>query len=1412
MSSNIEKITITKLKGAENYEVWALRTIAYLTKEGLNTALITNDITDDINSKALSHIQLLIDDGPLLQIQHIKNAFEVWNSLKNLYSPKGFSSEFLICRDFFDTTLEKYSNKMEEYLNKIKQLSDQLKAKNIELPKQVIIAWVLNNLTDNYDGLVSNITQSLRNDINSYNLENLFSNLLDESKRQDSKELSQALYSSNKNYKGKKPYKITKGTGKYCRNCKKTSHNITDCAFLFPDKAPKGWKDKVDISPNKIDKIDKSGKDIRDENIDALYSNIDIGDIDMDIDLNLGDIQVNITSENNFNNNTNNIIDPINTIYISNKSNINSNNFNKFVLDTAATKHIICNKEFFSEFKSCNKVVNWGQAKSINIKGIGSIYIRFKDNNKIFLLKNCLYMPELGINLISQSEINSIYHTIFTKNNIYIRDRSNKTITKGDKINGLYYLNIRTYKNNITSNKENLLLSNNINKSNNNSIDKYNLHQRFGHISLNYLDKLLDNTEGYNKTINNNNSNILDCEICIKGKFTNKINKLSNNKEFDILEKISSDLCGPITPFTYNKYKYFITFLDKKTRFLETKLLRTKDEAYKSFIEFKELEENKNSNNKRIKILSTDNGKEYINYKFKEYLINHGITHQLSPAYSPESNGIIERINRTLINKVRCLLFNANLPNYFWGEALLVATYLYNRSPHNKLNYKTPYEAKYNKKPNITNIRTFGSIIYYKNKGNNIKKLDIRANKGILIGYNENIYKIWDIIKKKVIWSKDIKIIENQFINNNLDILETNKDIELDVNNYNNYINNNINNNNDINNNINNDINNNINNDINNDINNNNNINNNINNNTNNDINNNNNINNDINNDLEYNSTQSSNTIDNDIDELALIVNINNEPNTYKQAINSIDKDKWIEAMKLEYNELKNQNTWSLMELPNNRIALKGKWVYKYKTDLNNNITKYKARWVVKGFDQILGIDYLDTFSTTCRPETYRIIFIIALYNKWNLYQYDIKNAFVHADIDKEIYMEQPIGFESNYYNNNNNNKRTKNPNLVCKLNKALYGLKQSPRLWYKYLLDKIKNLGFIVLLYDEAIFIHKEYNIIIICYVDDLIITGPNKTNIDIIITQLSKVLKVQYIGLIHQFLGMEFNIDYNNKTMLIHQNKYLSSIKKRFNKENLTPVLTPIELGIQLDKNTEQANKEDIKLYQQQVGSLIYLSYKTRPDITYAINKCARYMSNPNYSHFKALDRIWKYLNKYPNYGTYYNCNIDKLELIGYTDADWGGDITSRKSTSGYIYFINNNIISWNSTLQKTTALSSCEAEYMAYKDAIKEVIYLSNLKSYFDIFNNNYNNTNNTNTNIPYLFSDSESAIKLANNPEFHKRSKHIDITYHFIRDVVVNNKVRLEYINTKRQIADGFTKGLDNIKHQTFIKMLNLRTEI
>lgn len=1376
--------SFAKLNGSANYSVWALKMESILTRDGLEQIIDSDDVSDIVNRKGRAALRLAIEDGPLLLIRNELRAHNIWKFLKKLYSPQGFSHSFLIWVELNQCKLKDFGS-MEEYIYRIRQLVDDLKSKGRDYPKDVLLALVLTGLTSEYKILVSNINQSLRavEDIDSYDMDAFFANLIDESKRLKTidSDPDTALLASLRGYYHKKntqnqaKNKVSKK--QYCTKCHKKSHSTSECFFLHPHKAPKGWVHKTLINPQ--EKLDQntSSQD-QSQNILISHGVEDITLPDLDFDHNIDLVFISSHNDSTSSDSIPNIESKPITLLL------NSTNEPRFILDSGATKHIVCEKSYFTKFETCQRTVKWGNAKSVNINGVGTIYIRFKNNPTIYCLPNCLYMPELGVNIISQSEISGENITIFDKSHVIIKSQE-KIIASGKKINNLYYMDIDKVV------RPGHLLHNaiNLHTKHTETIDISDLHSKMGHMSHDNIQRLLQNTVGYTKVTNHDHIDMKNCETCIRSKFTNQINKSSTGRTFDYLEKVSSDICGPLTPETYDHHKYFITFLDAKSRFLEVKLLKSKDEAYEAFNQYANLYEN-NPHGKRIRILATDNGAEYTSKRFKTVLHQKGITHQLSPAYTKEPNGLVERVNRTIVNKIRCLLINSHLPKELWGEACVTAAHIYNRSPHTGLGFKTPYEIKYGHKPNIAHIKTFGSICYYKNKGNHLKKLDEKAIQGVLVGFNNNLYKVYNPVTRRSLWSRDVHIMENKFlkslptsnpepqssqvnfgmINNSFGLSEPYSNVSSNIHTHTHtrsnetsmsedhpHTSNNID---------------------------------------------------ELSNSVSSNFcmdkyvklTKSQTNIessldDHQIDELALLININSEPNTYKEAMTSHNSQEWQKAMQYEINELQSQNTWTLSPLPQDRTPLQGRWIYKLKTDLDGNIVKYKARWVVKGYNQKEGIDYMDTFSTTCRPESYRLIFMLAVSQNWQLNQYDVKNAFIHAKIDTEIYVEQPKGFTSTDH---------KSQKLYCKLNKALYGLKQSPRLWYEYLLSILQKHGFIAMPYDCAIFIDRARMIIIVCHVDDLIITGPCQATIEIFILEVTKIIKLEKIGNINQFLGMQIETDYKTKHIRINQKKYTMKLLSKFNKSNMTPVTSPVELGVYIEKSKDQATEANIQRYQQEVGSLIYLAINTRPDISFAVNRCARFMSNPNDTHFRALDRIWKYLNKYPDLGLNYDCNTITEMAVGYTDADWGGDIIARKSTSGYIFSINNNIISWLSMQQKTVALSSCEAEYMALREAIKESIYLNNLiKYYFTLLKIR------TPQDIPMLLTDSESALKLANNPEFHKRTKHIDISYHFIRDSVKQKVIEIQYINTKLQKADGFTKGLDTIKHKSFLLSLNLK---
>jgi hypothetical protein len=317
---------------------------------------------------------------------------------------------------------------------------------------------------------------------------------------------------------------------------------------------------------------------------------------------------------------------------------------------------------------------------------------------------------------------------------------------------------------------------------------------------------------------------------------------------------------------------------------------------------------------------------------------------------------------------------------------------------------------------------------------------------------------------------------------------------------------------------------------------------------------------------------------------------------------------------------------------------------------------------------------------------------------------------------------------------------------------------------------------------------------------VDDILAISDQKTRINEAFNNLNKVMNMTDLGPTDTFLGIEILRNRAKKSILLKQQTYIRKILKKFSKKEdyKEPPISPCLIGAKIGPNDEESPPDLVNKYQQEISSLMYLMTKTRPDLAYPIGLLARYMANLSLEHFKALERLWKYLGQTSNLGLLYHS--EPLETLGYCDSDWGGDIGTRRSTTGYIFLFRNATISWNSKLQKTVALSSCEAEYMALKEAIKEQLYI---KAIID--------------EIPYLreikdynklYTDSNSAIELAKNPVYHHRTKHIDIQYHFVRENFQKGSCQLVHIPTEGQLADALTKPVNQAIWSTFIQGLGL----
>ncbi|PRQ29843.1 putative RNA-directed DNA polymerase [Rosa chinensis] len=488
--------------------------------------------------------------------------------------------------------------------------------------------------------------------------------------------------------------------------------------------------------------------------------------------------------------------------------------------------------------------------------------------------------------------------------------------------------------------------------------------------------------------------------------------------------------------------------------------------------------------------------------------------------------------------------------------------------------------------------------------------------------------------------------------------------------------------------------------------------------------------------------------------------------------------------MKSEMESLLKNDTYELVELPKGRKALKNKWVFKLKRDENEQLTKFKARLVVKGFGQKEGIDFDEIFSPVVKMTSIRIILGMAASMDLEVEQLDVKTAFLHGDLEEEIYMEQPEGFEVE-----------RKQHMVCKLKKSLYGLKQAPRQWYKKFDSFMVGHGYKRTDADPCVYLQRFTGgnfIILLLYVDDMLIVGKDVSMIRKLKADLSKSFDMKDLGPAKQILGMEITRDRQAKKLWLSQERYVERVLERFNMKEAKSVSSPLGNHFKLSRlscPTTQVEKDKMAgiPYSSAVGSLMYAMVCTRPDIAHAVGVVSRYLSNPGREHWEAVKWILKYLR-----GTSKLCLCfggSEPILEGFTDADLAGDLDNRKSTSAYLFTFSGGAVSWQSKLQKCVALSTTESEYLAANEAGKEMIWLQRFVQELGVKQGNY-----------VVHCDSQSAIHLSKNSMYHPRTKHIDHRYHWIRDAVSKKFFQLRKIHTNKNISDMLTKVVQQQKFE------------
>ena len=1005
-----------------------------------------------------------------------------------------------------------------------------------------------------------------------------------------------------------------------------------------------------------------------------------------------------------------------------------------WIVDSGATTHMCNDRKLFKMFRDSDPMhVTLGDGHDLEAMGVGDVGLEMKLSNgktQKCTLTSVLYVPDLAYNLFSVSKASEAGMTaVFGDRGCRIKTADGKIIGAANHTGSLYYLDcISRHEFHVAE------------------IDKHTIedswHQRYGHLSENALRKLAKDklVDGFTY---DPSKNLNFCEPCTQGKIhRNKFSNDGGKRSTQILGLIHSDVCGKLSSASLGGAQYFLTFIDDKTRYTWVYFLKSKEQVFDKFLEWKVKVER--SSGQKVKILRSDNGGEYISKKFEAHLKKEGIRHEVTIPKTPEQNGVAERMNRTLVEMTRSML--SDMPRKFWAEALSTAVFLRNRSPTTAVPGMTPYEAMMGERPDVANLKTFGCTCYAHIPKDERKKLDPKSRKCLFLGYGDCVkgYRLYDINRSKVIHCRDVIFNECSFDDiKKSDVTSTPSGMEeIEV------------------------------------------------------------IAPDVN---EQQDEEIEVTVqDEDEQEMAedfekqrserirrapvrygewvTIADIK-DPTSYKEAI-SKDKVKWQAAIDAELDSLEKNNVWDLVPLPEGRKVIGCKWVFKTKVSPDGTIDRHKARLVAQGYSQKYGLDYDETFCPVVRTESVRSVIALAAKKNLLLHQMDVTTAFLNGTLEEDVYMRQPEGFV----------KKGKE-HLVCKLKKSLYGLKQSPRCWNTTLDQHFRDMNLKQSNADPCTYISDgKETVIVAVHVDDFIIATENEETMKAIKKLISEKFEVKDLGELKSFLGVHVKMIHEG--IWIGQPTYVSSILDKFGMTNSKPVSTPVDSSQKLSFESNQPPVDEI-LYQSAVGSLLYLSNWTRPDITYAVNTVAKFSSRPTEEHWTGVKRIMRYLRGTSDYGIMYTKDHESV-LTGHCDADWAGDVSDRKSTSGYVFSLAGAPVSWRSKKQTCVALSTAEAEYMSLASSTQEAIWLHELMNQLD----------EPSTEAMVIYSDSQSAIAMAKNPQFHGRSKHIDIKYHFIRGKIADGTVKLLYCPTENMQADILTKGLSKEKHNKFCRLMNI----
>ena len=1049
-----------------------------------------------------------------------------------------------------------------------------------------------------------------------------------------------------------------------------------------------------------------------------------------------------------------------------------------WVLDSGATSHMTSNPDCLTRIHKKEGYVKIGDGSRIRIEGVGDIKLALSKSSTI-ILRDCLYVPSLGklsLLLVRKCQKNGL-HVVGHDDILEVQKPNGAVICHGKDVgNGLFELQMQH-----DGNQHGKL------QHDEHAIITYRQwHDALGHPAF-----IAPTLYADGDLIPSRPSNF-HCKECSLAKSTHRKPAKLRSKSTRSFELIHTDLSGKFSTQSLGKGLYYITFIDDYTRYAWVRILKTKDEAMGAIREFIALVE-RQFDGAKVARFRCDGGGEYVGKAARAELSGMGIVIEITPPYSPESNGVAERFNRTLKEAVRASLLSLAAMDgqgpdvrkylFLWAEAVSTAVYTRNRLPHKGLGKPiTPYaKLHHGKKPAISHMRPFGALCYVhvpeKSRPAGTQ-LHPRAVEGRVVGYaSENtLYRVYVPSKRTVVVSAQVRFPSgSSWVGPpcSADPSPVPLPPSFDPNDY-----------------------------------------------------------------ETFDDTVSSpgagpsgpNCLGRfdpadyeEFDDLLLVAH-RDEPATFATATRCSDWHLWDAAIQSELGALDKNGEWEVVPVPTERRnVVDCKWVFKHKLDADGNISRYKARLVAKGFLQKPGIDYDETFAPVVNYDSLRLLLALSAQSGWKPRQFDVKSAFLYGILPESqlVYMELPPGYRI--------------PGYGAKLKKCLYGLKQSPREWYRRLSTFLEGCGFTATTFDPCVFVGNvrtldpsadtDAKMYISVYVDDIVLFGPDCPQANLLIDKLKAEFEITDLGVAGWLLGLQ--ITYDKKGIHLSQRTYIQRILDRFQMANARPVVTPMDPGAKSGMSTTKSEipgtnpsrtesdmtdqKVDNTLYRSIIGSLAYAATGTRPDLSFTVTYLSQFLESTatKPEHMTAAKRVLKYLRKTIDWDLLYpyaHVVTRPFALEGYVDSSWGACPLTRRSHMGYVFRLGKCTISWKARKQRSVATSTTEAEYMAmslgaklmmwYKQGLKELGILTDTAIH-----------SSPETDIPMaLRSDSQGAIDLAHNPRISDRSRHIDIQYHYTRERLLAGDFSLVYVTTQDNLADICTKALTKDTHYRLSTMI------